>query len=230
MGEDLEALAEKGRDTGAARDAHEQARQDTQADYRRYLTERLVVRTFSRVHGSHALLAIVVAAVVAAAMFALISDTGSPGYVLLILAALGAGGGYVAHRFAEKRAVDAGIRWVESLPFGFAADAYLDGLSKQRMNTTVRVELVFSETVADGDRQLFSDACAGAVEVNERSWRSGRLILNSGELSTYFPSRGDSDSYYSNELVHRWVTQLVDRAVRTIHTRQPLTRVVIELS
>jgi hypothetical protein len=231
MSNELEKLAEKGKNAAAEQADQVRARSDSAKRYRTYLTDRTVMRTFRDVHGTRAVPFVVVAVLAAVGIgFATIGGAVNLGYLVIALVAAGVVLGYFVNRVFEQRAIRAGMVWIESLPFDFNREVYFKDISGQRMNTTITLELQFDASPADSDRQMFSDACAGAVEIADRRWKGNKLLLESPQLNSYFISRDDQQtSSYSNALVHRWLTRLVDRAVKPIHDRQPIARATAKI-
>lgn len=224
MSDELEELARKGRAAESDFDDRAVARGKAQEAYRRYLTDRLVAHTFRHVHGNKALPLLAVAVTIGALVVAVtIFDADMYSIVGLVLAGLG--GTYLMYRYVERRAMGLGGAWLEGLPFEFDHEAYLGGLAESRMNTRVRLDVVFSESQETADRDTFADACAGAVTLEKREWSGHKLTLESAQISSYFPAREDRESYYSNALVHEWFVTLVDKALRPIHGRQTIGRI-----
>lgn len=229
MSDDLEALAAKGR-------ARETERGDAsgddaeQPDYRRYYGDQTIRHTFRAVHRTGQIPLAVAAVLIGAAIAAgVIAKLAPVGYVM--------GGGAVALLALAvvwivlgKRAETAGHDWIRALPFRFNADDYLEALAGMRMNSAVELSVTFSDPPTDADRELYGSACAGAVDLESRSWKPHTLSLRSGKMSTYYPAQNGNESYFTNALVHAWVKALIDRVLRPLHDRGLITSVRVAVS
>lgn len=230
MTDKLEELAQKGRASqqAAAKDTSRRAARED--DFRRYLSERLVIKTFSQAHATRwivpAFFAVIVSVAGGCAMF-LKNEAMVTALIALIVAGLGIG--FILMRFTEGAAVRAGTKWIANLPFAFKSAEYLEALSKSRSTSTMTVRIKFSQPPAREDRETFADACAGAVEVAERGWKDDTLWVRTPGLATYFPARNDGEAYYSNAQLHKWFRTLVDSVLRPMHARAPIARVKIKV-
>jgi hypothetical protein len=226
MSDDLEALAARGQQ--APTDPKPTGHKVDPIATRRYLAERSIADTFRQVHGSRVPAAVFVTATIVLGIV-LFATRLLPLPITFGVIVVGVVLSLVVNKKLEKRAIEAGIAWVEGVPFELNRQDYLQALSEQRMNTTVELQLTFRDFLSEPDRELFGNACAGAVEVASRTGKGNILTLRSHELSTYYPAQNGNDSYSTSALPHRWVVTVVDRAIRSIHQRQPLARVRVQL-
>lgn len=230
MTDKLAELAKKGRAADKAADEVDTRGSDLNDDFRRYLSERLVIKTFSQVHASRwivpAFIAVVVAAAGASAMF-LESEQMTMAFMSII--GVGLVGGFLLMRLAEGTAVRAGTKWIAALPFTFQSARYLEALSTPRSKSTMTVRIKFEKPPSREDRETFGHACAGAVEVADRGWKDDTLWLRTTGLDTYFPARNDREGYHSNAQLHLWFRTLVDDALRPVHARAPIARVKVKV-
>ena len=97
------------------------------------------------------------------------------------------------------------------------------------MNTTVELSVTFAERPGKDERETIVDACRGAVEVAGPTWKKRTLMIESPQLASYFPARGQAESYYSNALAHRWFRDLIDVAISVVHKRYPISRIRVRL-
>ncbi|MFK8000658.1 MAG: hypothetical protein AB8H86_13745 [Polyangiales bacterium] len=230
MADTLEELAKKGRESPKSAAKRETRREERNDDFRRYLSERLVIKTFTQAHATRwlvpAFILVVVSAAGACSVF-LKSEQMVTAFISLIV--VGIIGGFILMRMSESVAVRAGTKWVASLPFTFQSAAYLEALSKPRSTSTMTVRIRFERPPAREERAIFADACAGAVEVAERGWKDDTLWVRTPGLATYFPARNDGEAYYSNAQLHKWFRSLVESALKPMHARAPISRVKVKV-
>lgn len=230
MTDKLEELAKKGRAADKAADEVDSRGSDLNDDFRRYLSERLVIKTFSQVHASRWIVptffGVIIAVAGTAAMF-----LSSEQMTMVFMSIIGVGlvGGFILMRLAEGTAVRAGTKWIAALPFTFQSARYLEALSKSRSTSTMTVRIKFKEPPSRDDRETFGHACAGAVEVAERGWKDDVLWVRTAGLATYFSGGNNRESYYSNAQLHLWFRTLVDDVLRPVHARAPIARVKVKV-
>lgn len=237
MAGDLEQLAQRGREQQERAARY----QRVQLQYAQAARERDADRMVRRALGHHvrpATLAIAVPLGLAAVIIPMVLSPmgGVLDFIVTMgVAALGMGAVIAAVLLLGRRRYAAQMRWLQSLPFSFASEAYLHALAEQRFTSLVTLSLRLGRPASDAERATIGAAISGGADIHGWAWQSDFLQVVSPRLTTGRMNYGSTTNMpqtasFDNAPIHRWLRATVEGALLTVHARYPLNSVSVHVA